>query len=99
GQKDVLLQREAARALCEHPSPKRVPMLLEAAHNRELPDAVRAQAIVGLSEKAQEVQEELFRLGHSDRGVLRDEAMRALTQTKLTDARRKELEELAEKRP
>jgi putative heme-binding domain-containing protein len=99
GQKDVLLQREAARTLCEHPSPKRVPMLLEAARNADLSDEVRAQAIVGLSEKAQELHADLFRLLRSDRTPLRDEALRALTQTKLTDDQRKELGELAEKRP
>src|SRR5262249_27468093 len=98
GQKDVLLQREAARALSEHPSPKRVPMLLEAARNPQLSEEVRAQAIVGLAEKAQDLREDLIRLVRSDRTVLRDEALRALTQTELTRAQRKELEELALKR-
>src|SRR5262249_38896018 len=98
GQKDVLLQRETARTLCEHPSPNSVPMLLEAARNSQLSDEVRAQAIVGLAEKAKDVSDELFRLVRSDRTILRDEALRALTQTELTRAQRKELEELALKR-
>src|SRR5204863_8899466 len=46
---DPALRLEAARTLSELPGPRRYPLLLEAARNRRLGDAVRAQALLGLS--------------------------------------------------
>jgi putative membrane-bound dehydrogenase-like protein len=97
---DPLLQREAVRTLSEHPAvTKRTAILLDAARNQQLPEAVRAEAIVGLSEKSQEVLDDLLRFARSDKATLRDEALRALVQTKLSETQRKELEPLARRHP
>src|SRR5262249_36069664 len=49
---DTALQREAVQALAEHPSPKRVGVLLGVARNQKLSESVRAQALVALAEGA-----------------------------------------------
>jgi putative membrane-bound dehydrogenase-like protein len=96
---DPALQREAARALGESASPKRLPILREAARNARLDDQVRAQAIVGLAGQSQELLDELLTLAQGDSAVLRDEACRALVGTKLDAERRAALEEVARRRP
>ncbi len=98
-QDEALLQREAVRTLSEHPSSKRGTMLLDVVRNPRARETVRAQAIVGLADKAQDLRDELMRLARGEQGSLRDEALRALIQTKLSDAQRKELEEVARQRP
>jgi putative membrane-bound dehydrogenase-like protein len=89
------LQLEAARTLSESPLPKRVPALLEAARNQKLDDAVRGQAIVGVSERSQELLADLLSLARGDNAVLRDESLRALVNTKLDDTQRSSLAEVA----
>jgi putative membrane-bound dehydrogenase-like protein len=98
-QADPALQLEAARALSEHPSPKRGQVLLEAARNPRLGEAVRAQAVLGLADRAQELREPLLRLTQDKSPALRDEALRSLVGVKLTAAQRKQLEGLARQRP
>ncbi|HWY86771.1 MAG TPA: PVC-type heme-binding CxxCH protein [Gemmataceae bacterium] len=89
------LQLEAARALGEAPSPKRIAILREAAGNRQLDDEVRAQAILGLSGSAQELSVDLVDLARGDSALLGDEALRALVGTKLSIEQRKTLEDIA----
>jgi putative membrane-bound dehydrogenase-like protein len=98
-QPDAALRLEAARALAEHPSPKRTAVLLAAARDRRLGDAVRAQAILGLAGRAQELREELLRFALEDNTALRDEALRALVGTKLTAAQRQRIEEVGRHGP
>jgi putative membrane-bound dehydrogenase-like protein len=97
-QADPALQLEAVRTLCDHPSSKRFTLLLAAARDPHLATDVRAQALVGLAEKAPELRDDLLRLARSDEPSLRDEALRALIRTPLTAAQRGALEELARQR-
>ena len=98
-QGEPALQREAARALSEHPSPQRFPILLKAAHNDHLGNPVRAQALLGLAERSRELRDELLAFARGDNAPLRDEALRALAGTELDAARRRSLEEVGRNRP
>jgi putative membrane-bound dehydrogenase-like protein len=93
------LQLEAARALCDSPSPKRLAVLRQAAHNPQLADAVRAQAFLGLAGQASQMQAELLAFAHGSDVVLRDEALRSLVGNKLTPAEAAALEKVAQARP
>lgn len=94
-QANPALQLEAARALSEHPSARRVQVLLEAARNPHVESAVRAQAIVGLADRSQELADDLVRMTQGNDASLRDEALRALINTKLGASQRKQLEQLS----
>jgi putative heme-binding domain-containing protein len=96
---DPALRLEAARALDEHPSRQRWPLLLEVSRDSGLDEAVRAQAILGMAEHAQEYREELLQFVRDGSATLRDEALRALINTKLSKEQRTELRELAKNRP
>jgi putative heme-binding domain-containing protein len=96
---EAALQREAVRTLAEHPSGRRAAMLLEVARNPRFTDGVRAQAIAGLAEGAQERLDDLLRFVGDDNIVLRDEALRALVGTKLDERQRAGLENLGKARP
>ncbi len=98
-QDDAALRLEAVRALDEHPSPRRISLLREIAADEKMGDAVRAQAVLGLAERAQELLDDLLRLVRGDNAVLRDEALRALVGTKLTAAQREQLEDVARRHP
>jgi putative membrane-bound dehydrogenase-like protein len=93
------LQLETARSLSEHPKPGRARLLLDAVRNAHLNDAVRAQAIVGLSGQAQEYLKELLPLAQSENAILRDESLRALKDTRLSAEQRAGLEEVARRKP
>lgn len=88
------LRLEAARALVEHPNTKKIALLLQAATDTTQPEPVRAQAVIGLSERPAE----LLRLTREN-GAVRDEALRALTGANLSAADRASLEELARREP
>jgi putative membrane-bound dehydrogenase-like protein len=92
------IQLEAARALSESPSPKRIPLLLAMVRSEKLNDAVRAQAILGVADQTPKVQSELVGLAQGKSAVLRDEALRALTQVKLSQVQTAALEKLARDR-
>ncbi len=96
---DPALQREAVRALAEHPDAKRQEILLDAARDGRRGDEVRAHALAGLAERAELVVDDLLWFATNEKAILRDEALRSLTQTKLTVEQRKRLEELARNRP
>lgn len=93
------LQVEAARALAALPTPKRFPVLKAALRNARLPSSVRAQALVGLTDQAAEMLDEMLALAGGDDAALRDEALRALTGTKLAPKQRDALEVVARRRP
>ncbi len=93
------LQREAARALGELPSPRRFPVLRTAAHDRRLDDNVRAEAVLGLAGHAQDFLDDLLGFAHGDSAVLRDEALRALPATRLDASQRAGLEAVAHAHP
>jgi putative heme-binding domain-containing protein len=93
------LQLEAARALSELTTPKRFPVLRGATRDRGLDDAVRAQAVLGLSGQAQDLLDDLLAFARQDDPVLRDEALRALLNTKLDAGQRAALEEVGQRRP
>jgi putative membrane-bound dehydrogenase-like protein len=93
------LQLEAARALSESPSPKRIASLRQIANNRSLGDDVRAQAILGMSGRVQEMLDDLLALARSDSAVLGDEALRALVGTRLDNDQRAVVEQVGKRRP
>jgi putative membrane-bound dehydrogenase-like protein len=97
-QDDAALRLEAVRALDEQSGAKRTQILLETARDAKQGDAVRAQALVGLADRAQDHLDDLLRLTEGDSAVLRDEALRALIGTKLAAAQREGLEALAKRR-
>jgi putative membrane-bound dehydrogenase-like protein len=93
------LQCEVMRTLAEHPSPRRLQMLLDAALNDNLADEVRAEAIVGLAEQSQQQREALLKIACGTRPILRDEALRALVNTQLSAEQRMALEKVAKDKP
>jgi putative membrane-bound dehydrogenase-like protein len=89
------LQLEAARALSELPAARRVPVLRAAARDRQLGEAVRAEAVLGLATESQDLLGDLLPLAQGDNAVLRDEAVRALAATRLDAGQRAALEAVA----
>jgi putative membrane-bound dehydrogenase-like protein len=98
-QDDPALQSEAVRALCEHPSPKRFAVLRDVARDPHRDDAVRAEAVLGLSERAQDSADDLLALARGGNAALRDEALRGLVDVRLTPDQRREVQQLAERHP
>ena len=98
-QEDDALQLEAARALADHPDPKRFEALLEVMRSVKLSGEVRAQAVAGLAARAGEWKAELMQLALGAQVKLRDEALRCLVGTQLEADQKRELEELARRRP
>ncbi len=96
---DAALRLEAVRALSEHPSPKRAPVLLDVVRRAQLPLAVRAEALVGLAEQGQGARDELLRFALGEEPGLRAEALRALVGAQLTADQRTRLEESARRHP
>ena len=94
-QDDPALRLEAVRTLGEHPSPRRIPLLRAIAGDERMGDAVRAQAILGLAERAQDLLDDLLRLARGDNAIHRDETLRALVGTKFDMRQRTALEEVA----
>jgi putative membrane-bound dehydrogenase-like protein len=98
-QDNAALRLETVRALAEQSGPKRTQMLLELVRDAKQSDAVRAQALVGLSDRASDHLDELLQLADSKSDALREEALRALIDTKLTAEQRDRLEALAKRHP
>jgi putative heme-binding domain-containing protein len=96
---DAALRLEAVRTLSEHPDPKHKDMLLAAAGDEKLSEALRAQAILGLTERSQEVIDDLLRFAEGPSALMRDEALRALVDTKLTPTQQERLNAVARKQP
>src|SRR5262249_15471375 len=96
---NALLQQEAVRALFEHPDTKRFHSLREVAQDPRFGATIRAEAIVGLSDRAGEFRDELFDFIRAEHPVLRTEALRALIGVPLNPDQHAGLEELAKRRP
>src|SRR5262249_52642051 len=94
---DAAVRLEALRLLNEHPSPGRFALLADTVRNDRLPEALRAEAVVGLAERAAENLDLLLSLARGERPALRDEALRALVQTKLTADQQKSITDLAQR--
>ncbi|MHB1423553.1 MAG: PVC-type heme-binding CxxCH protein [Gemmataceae bacterium] len=86
------LQLEAARSLSEHPNAGSDRLLREAVGNARLSDAVRAQALLGLSGQAAKYLDILLAFAQDDNAVLRREALRGLKDTPLNPEQRSRLE-------
>jgi putative heme-binding domain-containing protein len=89
------LQLEALRSLSEHPKAGREKLLLDAVGNTQLPSAVRAEAILGLSGQAAKHLDLLLALAEGNNAILRAEALRALKDTPLDRDQRAHLETTA----
>jgi putative membrane-bound dehydrogenase-like protein len=96
-QDDETLQTEAVRVLREHPDPRRHQALLDVARDPRHAEGVRAEALVGVAERSQDAADVLLAFAQGDRPALRDEALRAFTNTKLTDAQRDGLAAVAKR--
>jgi putative heme-binding domain-containing protein len=82
---DGSLKLEAIRALAEHPSPKRSAPLLDIFRNPKLSTSLRAYAMLGLAERAEQMRDEFQELARTKESPLRAEAVRALIGVKLKD--------------
>jgi putative membrane-bound dehydrogenase-like protein len=97
GEPEVRL--EAVRTLREHPHPGRKQVLLAVVRDRSQPEAVRAEALVGLAQWGGELADDLLGFARGDSAVLRDEALRALVDAGLTDKQRAAVEAVGRKHP
>ena len=89
------LALEAVRALSEHPSPKRYPILLDLAKNGD--PALKREAFAGIADKAGD--EKAFFLGLVDDPALGDDALRDLISVPLADADKTRLQAIASSQP
>jgi putative membrane-bound dehydrogenase-like protein len=96
---DPAVQLEAVRLLNEHPDGRRVGILLDLAKNSKLAESLRAHALLGIGDGAQEHLDTLMTFAKGDQPAMRAEAIRALTGTKLSDTQRKELEGIGKQNP
>jgi putative membrane-bound dehydrogenase-like protein len=63
---DAALKLEAVRALAEHPNPKKSVPLLEVLRDSKLDLSLRGFAIIGLSDRAEKMREELLGMAKAD---------------------------------
>jgi putative heme-binding domain-containing protein len=96
---DPKLRLEVVLLLCEHSSPQRFAMLREIACDAHEDRQVRAQALVGLADRSQEMVDQVMQLALGSDPVLRNEALRDLTNVKITPPQRTALEELSKREP
>jgi putative membrane-bound dehydrogenase-like protein len=98
-QDDAAGQLETVRLLGEHPSGRRLGLLLDVARDPRHSEEVRAEALVGVADRAQEALEALLEFARSGPADLRDEALRGLVGAKLSAVQRTQLEEIAAQQP
>jgi putative membrane-bound dehydrogenase-like protein len=91
------LQLEAARSLSAHSTPERMQLLLDAVRNPYMEATVRAQAILGISGEAQKHLDDLLLYAQCVDAALRDEALRALKDTRLNPDQRAEIEKVGQR--
>jgi putative membrane-bound dehydrogenase-like protein len=96
---DPAVRLETVRLLSEIAIATRVKVLLGVARDRRQPAHLRAEALVGVADHADKMIEVLLRFARDDSPPVRDEAVRALTNVKLTAEHRAELEGVARKHP
>jgi putative membrane-bound dehydrogenase-like protein len=97
--KEPALQLEAVRSLCDHPGSGRTRRLLDIVRNEHRADAVRAQAVLGLSGQAGMYGDDLLKLAQGEEPILRTEALRALKDTSLDAGSQARLEAVARRHP
>ncbi len=85
------LKLEVVRTLADHPDAKRFGPLMDVARNPRHPDALRSTAIMGLSDRAEDHLADLMRFVIDTSAVVREDALRALIGTKLSDDQQKAL--------
>jgi putative heme-binding domain-containing protein len=93
--KEADLKLEAVHTLAEHPDATRFAILADVASDRALADAIRAQALLGLSPKSQEMAKDLVDLALGENETLAAEALRALVGVSLSAEQRRFLEAIA----
>jgi putative heme-binding domain-containing protein len=91
--KHDLLSLEVVRTLARRSGNEVAPLLAEIARDNSSAPNLRVEAIVGLAATSQLPL--LFQLAHDSNPVVRDEALRALRFTMLTDAQKQSLAEIA----
>jgi putative membrane-bound dehydrogenase-like protein len=96
---DPALAIEAVRTLRESPLTPASDVLRSLAANASQPTAFRAEAIVGLSANDPADRELLFSLAETDVATLRDEALRSLRGTMLSEREKSRLTALAQSQP
>ncbi len=89
---DATLKLEAVRAMQGHPEPKRFAVLSKVVGDSQLPTNLRAEAIVGLAEKANEHAEALVDLASGTNPSLAPESLRALVGVSLKGEQKTKLE-------
>lgn len=97
--KEPSLRLEAVRALSDRNGTSSDRLLLAVTRDEHQQEAVRAQAILGLSMQAPKYLDDLLKLAHGDNDVLRAEALRAVKDTRLDAAQRAGLDEVARRHP
>jgi putative membrane-bound dehydrogenase-like protein len=97
GVTDAKLRLESVRLLSEHPNNKRFELLRDIAFDSRYDEAVRAQAVVGLAERGQDLANELLQVAGGSNPMLRDEALRDLINVKLTPSQQTALSDLAKR--
>ncbi len=96
---DEALRMEAIRTLRESSAPDAQQLVAELAGNAALPGRLRAEAVMGLSGQHPADIELLLALAGGKDRTLRDEALRSLRNTELSDEQRAELLRLANRDP
>ncbi len=80
---DAGLKMEAVRALVEHPSKKRHDPLLKVFRSTKLDTHLRAYAMLGLTDRAQDLADEVYDIAKTRESPLRADALRALIGVRL----------------
>lgn len=97
---DAGVRLEAVRLLNEHPDARRLPMLLEMAHDEHQAEAMRAEALVGVADQSQNALDALLDLASSEHPpAIRNEALRGLTGTRLSLAQCEQINSLGKRQP
>jgi putative membrane-bound dehydrogenase-like protein len=98
-QDDTAVQLETVRLLGEHPAGRRLGLLLDVARDPRRAEEVRAEALVGVADRAQDALDALLEFTRGGPAALRDEALRALVGAKLSAGQRAQLEAVAAQQP
>lgn len=95
----IEVRTEAIRTLRESNRSQRVEMLCRLAADEQLPPALRAEAIVGLSAAEATSRRLLLSLTESPQAEVRDESLRSLRGVMLSPEEKQSLEKLAQRQP
>jgi putative heme-binding domain-containing protein len=93
---DEPIRVEAIRALARHNDDRRIAMLREIARNPEHSPTLRAEAVLGLATRAEQLVDDLIEWSLNQQPAIRDEALRALVGVPVNEAQRAKLAQLAD---